>query len=75
MRPDTGKPLKACLKDISAEPMTAEEKLYNGLLLDHLHCLQRLDKIAKKLKNTELTEVMEEEKRFVMEKLSDRLYN
>ena len=64
-----------CWSAISAEPMTAGERLYNGLLLDHLHCLQRLDKIAKKLENTELTEVMEEEKRFVIEKLSDRLYN
>ena len=49
--------------------MPADEKEYNGFLLDQLHALQRIEKIAKKIGNEELLEALEEEKRFVTEKL------
>ena len=49
--------------------MPTNEKEYNGYLLDQLHALQRIEKIAKKIGNDELLEAIEEEKRFVNEKL------
>ncbi|MBQ9064212.1 MAG: hypothetical protein IJ123_02070 [Blautia sp.] len=49
--------------------MPTNEKEYNGYLLDQLHALQRIEKIAKKIGNEELLEAIEEEKRFVNEKL------
>ncbi len=49
--------------------MPTNEKEYNGFLLDQLHALQRIEKIAKKIGNEELLEAIEEEKRFVNEKL------
>ena len=49
--------------------MPTNEKEYNGYLLDQLHALQRIEKIAKKIGNEELLEAIEEEKRFVIEKL------
>lgn len=33
--------------------MTIDEKVYNGYLLDQLHALQRIEKIAKKIDNEE----------------------
>lgn len=49
--------------------MPTNEKEYNGFLLDQLHALQRIEKIAKRIGNEELLEALEEEKRFVTEKL------
>ena len=49
--------------------MPTNEKEYNGYLLDQLHALQRIEKIAKKIGKEELLEAIEEEKRFVNEKL------
>ena len=49
--------------------MPTNEKEYNGYLLDQLHAFQRIEKIAKKIGNEELLEAIEEEKRFVNEKL------
>ena len=46
-----------------------DEKVYNALLLDQLHALQRLEKIAKKNNYTEMLEAIAEEMRFVNEKL------
>jgi hypothetical protein len=46
--------------------MPADEKEYNGFLLDQLHALQRIEKIAKKIGNEELLEALEEEKMTIL---------
>ncbi len=49
--------------------MPTSEKEINNYLFDQLHALQRLEKVAKRIGNEEMLEAIEEEKRYVKDKL------